>query len=280
MRELVVRTLHREFRLQCPDAETADALAFMTIAPEIPGAVLEPVPVAIHRHQGFLQMEMPRGEPVEGTAAHLLAVLHRLIRDDIVQSEPRAALVHGASVVHPQRPETRILIVGHKEAGKTTLALKLIEAGFIVEGDEHLVVRPTDVIARPRTLRVKSGSLPFVPALEPRIAAMPFVPTWDGNRIYAVPPDIGGASWVIRPGTVAHVVFLEPNHGGWSSLRPIAPGEAFRRILPETLLPDAAVALAAARLRGLVTTAQTWRLSVGDLDGATIHVQRMISVTE
>lgn len=273
MRAIVVRTLAREYRLACADASIANELGFMAIDPEIAGVELKPVAVAVTSDQGFLRMELPGDVPVEGTSVHLLAVLHRAIRNDVLQSEPGSPLIHGATLVHPSRPDARILVVGRKESGKTTLMLKLIAEGFAVEGDEHLVVRAEDVIARPRTLRVKSGSLTLVPEFASLIESMPWVSAWEGHRIYSVPPRIGGAPWIIRPGAVEHIVFLDSNFGGRSMLKPLATGEAFRRLVADTLLPDAAVGQSMARLRRLTVEARAWCLSLGDLDGAVRHLK-------
>ncbi len=273
MRAIVVHTLAREYRLACADESIANELGFMAIDPEIAGVELRPVAVAVTSDQGFLRMELPGDVPVEGTSVHLLAVLHRAIRNDVLQSEPSSPLVHGATLVHASRPDSRILIVGRKESGKTTLMLKLIAEGFTVEGDEHLIVRANEVIARPRTLRVKSGSLALVPEFASVIRSMPSVPAWEGHRIYSVPPRIGGMPWIIRPGAVEHIVFLDSNFGGLSMLKPLATGEAFRRLVADTLLPDAAVGPAMARLRRLTVAARTWRLSLGDLKSAVRHLQ-------
>lgn len=269
---IVFRTLRHEYRLSLPDAETARAFAFMAIAPEMAGAALAPVELAVEPAHGLLKMVLPTGRLVEGGATHLLAALHAVIFNDVVDGEPGAPLVHGATVLSDRG---RMVLVGSKATGKTTLTLHLIACGWRVEADEHLVIGADTVVARPRTLRVKPGALALVPALADAVRTCPSIASWDGLPIYAVAPSIGGLPWRIERGRLDHLVFLEANHGGRSMMRPVGPDEAFRRLLAESLLPPTGVAGAAGRLRALAASRPAWRLSVGDLDGAVRHLSRI-----
>lgn len=269
---VTVRTLRHEYRLVLPDDETARAFAFMAIAPEIAGPALEPIDLLVEPAYGLLRLTLPDGRLLEGGANHLMAALHGMIFNDVVDGEPGAPLVHGATIVGEHG---RMVLVGSKATGKTTLTLHLVASGWRVEADEHLVIGADDVVARPRTLRVKPGSLTLVPSLAAAVLDGPSIHSWDGLPIYAVAPSIGGVPWRIERGRLDHLVFLDANHGGRSMMRPIGPDEAFRRLLAETLLPPAGVAGAAARLRMLAMSRPAWRLSVGDLDGAVRHLSRI-----
>lgn len=272
---IVVRTLTREYRLHPPDGAAARDFAFMAIEPEIVGAALAPVDLSIARTDGLYTLARPGGSVVAGGAAHLLAVLHGMVFRDVRAASPGAPLLHGATIVGPHG---RMILVGSKGTGKTTLTLHLVALGWRVEGDEHLVIDAADVVARPRTLRIKPGTLALVPALADAVRRCPSVDSWDGLPIYAVAPSIAGLPWRIERGRLDHLVFLEANHGGRSMMRPIGPDEAMRRLLGEALLPPSGVAGAAARLRTLATTRPAWRLSVGDLDGAVRHLSRIGAV--
>ncbi|MEI9899479.1 MAG: hypothetical protein WDN31_04325 [Hyphomicrobium sp.] len=48
--------------------------------------------------------------------------------------------------------------------------------------------------------------------------------------------------------------------------------------MADTLLPDAAVGQAVARLRQLTVAARSWRLSLGDLAGAVRHLQHGLAL--
>ncbi len=272
MPAIVVRTLRHEYRLIAPSAAVAGSLGFMTIAPEIAGAALEPVDLPVEYTAGFLRLRMPDGSLAEGTAAHVITRLHGLILTDVIDGEPGVPLIHGATLVGGGR---RFLLVGTKGGGKSTLALYLLAQGFAVEGDEHLVIRDAGVIARPRTMRVKSGSLPLVPTLAAAVAASPCIQNWDGTPIFSVDPSVAGRPWRIGEGRLDCLVFLEPNHGGRSVMGRLPKNEAFRRLMDEALVSPRGIGAGVARLRGLVAATATVRLQLGDLPGAARHLGRL-----
>lgn len=277
MPEVVCRTLTREYRLVCPNPRVAEALAFVGAMPEIVGAELATTTLAVGEEQGFLRLELPGGPRLEGDAEHVMSMLNSVIVRETMNVERDCAVVHCATVVHPDRPTARILVVGDSGAGKTTLSLRLLEAGYAVEGDEQFIVWPSRAIARPRTLRVKGGSLAHVPRLAAAIAASPRVSFWDGAPLYAVDPAIAGRPWRIAEGDVEHVVFLEPNHGGLSHIKPIAPHEALRRLLAESSLPPSAIGQTVMRLRGILAKARLHALLLGDLDRALWQISNAIA---
>lgn len=265
----IVRTLRREYQIAMPDRETARSLAFMEIAPEIVGVELEPVRLRVEREYGFLSLMLPSGKRVAGTAIHLITKLHSLIMADVLRTEPGAAFLHCSTIVGPRG---RAALIGAKGTGKTTLALKLAAAGHLVEGDEHLVIGE-DVVARPRTMRVKQGSLLALPEWANDISRLPFIENWDGGRIYSVNPTIFGTPWRIARGALDRLIFIEANHGGRSVIRPVSPDDAFRQLLPHVMMPSHGIAKAASRLRQLCHTLPAYRLALGDLAGAQHHLE-------
>ncbi len=277
MPEVVCRTLIREYRLVCPNAQVAEALAFLRATPDIVGAALATTTLAVVEDQGFLRLQLPGGPRLEGDAGHIMSMLNSLFVRETLNAERGGALVHCATVVHPERPTARILVVGESGAGKTTLTLRLLDAGYAVEGDEQFIVWPNRAIARPRTLRVKDGSLAHVPRLAAAIAASPRIEFWDGAPLYAVDPAIAGRPWRIAEGGVEDIFFLEPNHGGLSRLKPLAAHEALRRLLAESTLPTSAVGQAVVRLRGILAKARLHALLLGDLDRALWQISNAIA---
>lgn len=241
----------------------------MEIAPEIVGRELEVVDIPITILHGQLSMALPDGRMVEGSADHLLATLHGLIFADVLASEPGAPLVHGATVVVKGR---RLLLVGNKTCGKTTLALHLAAEGYRVEGDEHLVIGPDRVIARPRTLRVKPGTLSLVSGLPTSVWDAPHIENWDGTLIRALRPDIAGQGWIIEAGSLDAIVLLAANHGGRSLAKPIPADWAFQDLMAQTVMPRTGIAAAAMRLRKLATVTPCFQLLLGDLAGAQWHL--------
>lgn len=274
MRPIVCRTLRREYRLHPPSDEVAPLLRFVEAAPDLPASPLEIVDIMVRSRDGFLVATLPSGEVVEGTPNHLVSAMHRIVLADLVEGEPGAPFLHGATVVIGGR---RVLLVGHKGAGKSTLSLYLLLAGHDVEGDEHLVIRDGEVVARPRTLRVKEGSLRLVAKLPDQVWAAPYVHNWDGSIIRAISPALGGRRWMIRPGKLDAMVFLVANHGGRSAARAISGKDAFGRLMGEVMLPRAGVATAAGRLRQVAMEVPAYQLLLGDLATAEWHLSRIAS---
>lgn len=247
----------------------------MEATPDLPEVELEMVDIEVVARDGFLAATLPNGRLIEGTANHLLGALHGLVLNDVIASEHGAPLLHGATVVVGGR---RLLLVAHKGAGKSTLSLHLALHGHGVEGDEHLVVRAAEVVARPRTLRLKSGTLSLIAGLPAAILDAPSVANWDGGLIRAVSPALAAGTWVIRPGPLAGIVFLVANHGGRSAARRIGIEDAFRRLMREVLLPPGGVAVAAGRIRQLSQATPAYQLLLGDLETAEWHLANIAAL--
>lgn len=268
---IVFRTLKHAYRLVTQGDRYDDQFAFMAIEPEIADTDLIPVELQAEYRHGYFSLTLPEGR-AEGTAAHLLAVMHDLIWNDVVASEHESVFLHGATVLGPWG---RALLVGNKGAGKSTLALHLVATGHRIEGDEHLIVRAGSVIARPRTLRIKPGTLRHVPAVAEAVARQPHVLTWDSMPIYSVAPSLCGQPWRIEAGSLDRLVFLDANHGGRSAMATLPAKEALRRLMAQALLPPRVFAAGFLRLQHLTQTVPCFRLSLGDLPGAVRELHRL-----
>ncbi len=255
-----------------PDAAAREALRFIEAAPEIKGVELDAVDIWVERKGGFLVAALPDGEFVEGTSRHVLGKLHGLMHWDLTQSHPASPVIHGATTCIGER---RLVVMADKGAGKTTLMLALLAAGHVVEGDEHVVIETDELVARPRTLRVKRGSLRLIPQLPQTIVDGPSYEVWDGGHIYAVSPALFGRPWVVRRGRLDAMVFVEANHGGRSVAKPISPDEAFRRLMATVMFQTAPILSQMARVRRLVSEAPAYVLRLGDLAGAEYQLTRI-----
>jgi hypothetical protein len=261
--EIIVRSLTREYRFRTESPELTKLLAFLSAKPEMVGFHLDPVVVTIQGAGPTLRVQLPTGTWVEGSADRLATEIHSVVFRGVQDEEQAAPLVHGAALVLDSE---RFILIGPKGSGKTTLTLHLLSRGFDVEGDEHVVLRENDVVARPRAMRIKPGSLGLVPSFAEAILASPFMGEERGGPAYAFDPSLCGRPWHIRAGPAHHLVFIEANHGGTSSIRRLEPEEAFRQLAEHCLLPASGRAVAAARLRRLAHEAKAWVLSLGDLE--------------
>jgi hypothetical protein len=261
---VVVRSLTREYLIRTSSAELAQLVAFIDAQPEMAGARLIRVEIVAEPACEGFTLKLPTGEATAQSVFDAANQIHAAIFGGIQEEAIGAPLVHGASLVCNGH---RLIVVGHKGSGKSTLALHLLARGFEVEGDEHVVLREHDVVARPRRMRVKPGSLPLVPGFAAAVLRSPTVydPITAGP-IYAVDPSISGRPWRIAPGKADHLVFIEPNHGGRSELRASSRNETFGWLAEHCLLPNVEAAAASARIHRLALATPSWRLSLGDLE--------------
>lgn len=269
---IICRTLRREYRLFAPDVEARRALDFLRVDPVVEGRELEPVDIDIERRFGFLSAELPNGGRAEGTSRHVLGMLHGLLNWDLAQSHPTSPLIHGASVVVDGR---RLAVTGDKGAGKTTLMLSLLTAGHDVEGDEHVVLEPDGVIARPRTMRVKPGSLRVVPDLPAGIDRTPSIDIWEGGHIHSISPALFGRPWIVRHGRLDGIVFIAPNHGGRSVAARVSPDDAFRRLMRTVIFPGVSILAETVRIRRMAAEVPAFELRLGDLSQAEFHLRHL-----
>jgi GTPase SAR1 family protein len=179
---------------------------------------------------------------------------------------PSAPLIHAASL---KRRGRRILLVGPKGGGKTTLSLRLIQEGYDIEGDENVFVTGGAVVARPRALRVKSSTASLFPAIEPALRLAPYYQNGENLRIYNLDPrKVGARSWHIEKGPVAAVVLLRPNHNSYSSLRTISPLSLAREVIAESAFREGDRREGIRDIIQMVSNARGLELSLGCLDGA------------
>jgi hypothetical protein len=269
----IVRSISREYRIRTSSPELAPYLTFLSARPEMEDCALVPVELAAEAAADGFRLMLAGQEAHAPSAMQAANRIFEAILTAVRDEAFGAPLAHGASLIHQGR---RLIVVGPKASGKSTLTLFLLAHGFEVEGDEHVVVRETDLIARPRRIHVKPGSLPLVPELTQAILASPYVAEPIASPVYAVDPGVAGRPWRIRPGRADHIVFLEANHGGRSMLAPVGADEAFRGLTEDCLLPDQKI-VGLARLRRLAQETRTWRLSLGDLNEAEDRLRDLLT---
>ena len=268
----VIRTLDREFHIESPDATTHRAVEFARASPEMPGRSLSMVDLGVEHAGAFYRLKIPGDALYEGTLTHIVHRLHRYLFRLTFEEAGRCPLLHAASIVIDGK---RVLLSADKGSGKSTLALRLLGDGVQVEGDENVVVFGSEIIARPRTLRIKQASLALLPEFRDRVLAAPSLTDWNDTRIYSVSPVTADNIWEIRQGPVFAIVFLTANFGGRSVARPISVDEATRRALEQSFLPDQDKARSASRLRALVRSACCYEMSLGDWENARWHLKHI-----
>ena len=269
---IVVRSIGSTVRFHCADEKLARTLSYLSAKPDMNPALCVVSDIRTSKeHNGFYDFESPYGGS-PGTASHLLARGHNILRRLLIEEAGSAPVIHGASILVSGK---RFLLIADKGAGKTTLSLKALASGLVVEGDEHVAVWDDGVMARPRSLRVKQGTLRHVPELAKRVASSPAIKDWNGDSIYSFEPSTEEVQWRIAHGQVDFLVILQPNHGGLTSVDRMSKAGVFDRLLQNAYLPETGRALALARLHTLTSRTQTIEMRIGSLDAAIAYLRAL-----
>jgi hypothetical protein len=238
------------------------------------GAELDDVLIGIElHHDGYRIVEsgalICEAASPKAVVEHLHVHLFRRSLED----RPGAALLHAACL---RRGHKRLLVAGTKGAGKTTLALRLVQAGYRIEGDEHVFIDGAGLIARPRGCRVKANGLPFLGEMAAMVAAAPSYWLEDVGPIFNVDPRILGSTWRIEHGDVDRVIVLEPNYGGVSSIRPLPATAMVQMLMPEVGMRETGRAATIAAIAALACRAPAFQLLVGDQRDAVRYIEAVL----
>lgn len=260
--EVIARSLHRRVTIQADKADLHRAARYLECDPEIDGYSFEESLVRLEvagdicrivENGKVLQRQFHDRAVIEFLYGHLF--------EKSIQDYPDAPIIHAACL---RRDGRRLLLVGAKGSGKTTLTLRLMLAGYEIEGDENVFLHGDGAVARPRALHVKQSALRLVPELANAISQRPFFEDYLGQRIYNIDPRCVGSPWRIGYGPVDLVILLRPNHGGSSSIRPVPSMALVREIMPETAFPPSGRGAAVGALVSMCARARGFDLSLGD----------------
>lgn len=271
---MIARNWFRRVTLCTSDAEVFEALRYLECDPEIAAEPAEELTFSVEPYRSYYQI-MQEGKVVreQMSAQGVTETLHAELMILSLADFPNAPLIHAASL---RRGGRRILLVGPKGGGKTVLTLHLIREGYDIEGDENVFVTPEGVIPRPRGLRVKESAASFLPHLAETLSAAPYYQNSPNLRIYNLDPrQAGAAFWRLDQGPVDAVVLLRPNHGGYSSLRPISSLALVREVMEECALPKTGRGGAISAITNAIGNARGFDLSLGDLAGAVACLDRV-----
>jgi hypothetical protein len=252
-------------------------LLFLECDPDIPDASDPDIVISVEPYRGryrLIEDGAPDREALTPQTA--LNALHVRLFELTLQDAPAAPLIHTACI---RKDGRRILLIGSKGTGKTTLALQLMLSGFDIEADENVFALRSAIVARPRGLRIKQSALRYLPSLADYIATLPWVEDNYRQRIYNLDLKRMGRPWRIEAGPVDAVVLMRPNHGGSASLRPISPLHLVRELMMEVALPEVGRGAAIASIVSAVSAAKGFDLSLGYLPDALRCIERVLRET-
>ena len=181
--------------------------------------------------------------------------------------------LHAALVTVGRR---RVLLIGDKGAGKTTLALRLLVDGFDVEGDEMVVTRDGMAVALPRRFHVKPGTGELVPQAIDALTGSPRAALGDGTPIIGLDPVALGRPTRTRLAPVDGAVLLRANHGGGSIIEPIATVDLVARCIAHARPGGDSRSQLFATLAALLGQAEGYEMAVGPLDDAVAALKRVL----
>jgi hypothetical protein len=167
-----------------------------------------------------------------------------------------AALAHGEAVV---------LFPAASGAGKTTLALALLDQGWGFLSDDMVFLQPRPARDRPVVLgfpdEVDVG--PGTVELLPTLAAHLGTPAPERLKAPMLVEEAFGVE-PVRAGTPVAVVFPRVGDGAASRLQPLDPGDALVELAPNVLLTDGPASQAHLdALAALVRATPCWSLETG-----------------
>ena len=263
--------------MQTSEPDVFNAIQYLACDPDIVGPPPQDVEVVIKQFQNYYQI-VENGVVIDCAkgARAVLEHLHIHLFRRSIEERPEAVLLHAACL---RRGGRRLLLGGSKGAGKTTFALRLMQSGYQLEGDEHVLCSGGSVVARPRACRVKASALPILPELASVIAGAPSYTDECNGIIFNVEPTTLGSAWRIERGAVDFVIVLQPNHGGSSSIRVLPPLALIQLLIPETGLPETGRSTAIAAIAALARHAKAFDLSLGDLAGAVNCIEHIVHGT-
>jgi hypothetical protein len=271
---VIARTWGSRATLSTSDPAVYQALRYLECDPEIDGEPSRHLAFSVEPYRSYYRI-FQDGKLVREqiTPQGVSETLHAELTILSLADFPDAPLIHAASF---RRAGHRILLVGSKGGGKTTLTLHLIRAGYEIEGDENVFVTSGGVVARPRGLRVKESAASFLPHLAEALSAAGYYQSAPGLRIYNLDPRrAGAATWRIEQGRVDAVVLIRPNHGGFSSVRPVSALNLVREVMSECGLPQTGRAAAVGAIAKVIGNARGFDLSLGDIPAAVAGIDRV-----
>ena len=168
------------------------------------------------------------------------------------------------------------LMVGPKCSGKTTLAVRLLLAGYDICGDELALLLDGHAVAFPRRFLVRGDCVELLPQLKRSPEFVAFASDPARETLIAVDPIGLGRSWCLAPLEVSACFFLEPNYGARSTIQPCGKLEMLRRIIQQCTPPSSRRANWIGDLSRTIDNTDTFMMHVGELNSAALAMKEIL----
>lgn len=166
------------------------------------------------------------------TPEELPSVLKARLLGEVLERGAYEIALHAAALVKDER---NLLLCGGPGAGKTTLTLALVNAGFGYAGDDVTLLDSRGRgLGIPFAPGVKAGAWPVLTECRPDLDAAPVFRRPDRTRVrYLVPKDYVPPV----PRSIGWVVLLRRSRSAKPCLEPIDPTSALRGLLNGSFAP-------------------------------------------
>jgi hypothetical protein len=270
-----IRLLSCEFEIWTNSREIIDRLSLITPRAEQHVAVVGHCTVTVDWTGDEFRIDIDGvNEDFELSVTSALETLYRTLNRRAIAALPDHIRITAAIGIHAG---SAFLLVGPERAGKTTMALSLILEDIEITGDQLVLLRDGEALAFPRKFYAREESLARMPRLWLTDKFGDCVRNPQEGRVVALDPLEFGASWRIAPAPVSTILYIEPNFGGRSSLRPSGKLEMVRRVLPHCAPPLSGRNEWLGDLTTTIDRAETFVIEFGDLDSALAAVVGVLS---
>ena len=211
------------------------------------------------------------GRPLPWRAAEEIAPLVReALTDELLHHGAYQLALHAAVLVHDGQA---LLVTGEPGAGKTTLALALVHAGFGFAGDDTALLDAEGRVAGvPFAATLKAGGWRNAARYRSDVMGSPVAVRPDGVRLRYLP----AASHAPGALPVGWVVALDRKRRGAAALTPLSPADALRELLAGAFTPDERLSKAGFdALTKLLKGARSVRLTYSSADDAVARIREI-----
>lgn len=272
---LAFQVLACAFEIRTDSDELAESLKYLVQQAEQAYPVRERHAFAVLRDDArYVIVENGAESGFELASAAAFDTLFKRVHAIAFEALPDHIRLHAASGFLGDR---FFVVAGEKYAGKSTLALALLQAGVDMVGDELVMLCRDEAVSFPRKMYVREDSVTLVPEFRDVARGLPFVSNPAEPRMVAFDPLVVGRPWRIRPAPIAAMVFLDPVHSGRSRLVPCGKLDMVRRIMTQCTPPISGGPGWVGALTSAVDRARTFTLELGDLETAVVDLRRAVA---